>query len=120
MSRPFRRALTVIAALIVLALAGAACSDSPDVPLGSDGEPDPELVVGRDVYSIKCATCHGAEGQGGRGKRLNSGQAEAQYPDPADMEDVVSNGKGSGMPSFSDELTDAEIAAVVRYVREVL
>jgi mono/diheme cytochrome c family protein len=36
------------------------------------------------------------------------------------MEAVVAGGKGSGMPAFGDDLTDAEIAAVVRYIREVL
>jgi len=115
-----KHGLSVLVGVVVIALASAGCSDSPEVPLGPDGEPDSELVVGRDVYMGKCSSCHGAEGQGGRGKRLNNGQAVAQYPDPVDMEAVVAGGKGSGMPAFGDDLTDAEIAAVVRYIREVL
>ena len=36
------------------------------------------------------------------------------------MIQVVTEGKGSGMPSFDDKLDPDEIEAVVRYVRDVL
>jgi mono/diheme cytochrome c family protein len=44
----------------------------------------------------------------------------AAYPDVAAQIDVVTNGKGDGMPAFADKLTAGEIEAVVRYTREVL
>ncbi|MCB0994790.1 MAG: c-type cytochrome [Acidimicrobiales bacterium] len=107
------------AALVLAALAGCAGS-SPDVPLGPDGEPDPQLLLGRDVFSSKCATCHGSSGGGGRGPKLAEGEVVRAYPDIADQVAVVRAGKGNGMPAFEGDLTDEQIDAVVAYTREVL
>lgn len=98
----------------------AGCAQAPTVPLGSDGQPDPVLDRGRQIFASQCSVCHGSAGQGGRGVKLNDGRAEALYPEIADMTAVVSSGKGSGMPSFADRLSPSEIEAVVLYVREVL
>ena len=38
------------------------------------------------------------------------------FPDAADQEAVVANGRGS-MPAFADSLTPEQIAAVVEYTR---
>lgn len=113
--RPVRRAVVVFALVLV-----AACVQAPAVPLGIDGQPDPVLDQGRQIFASQCSTCHGSAGQGGRGAKLNGGRAEDQYPEIADMAAVVSSGKGSRMPSFAEELSPSEIEAVVRYVREVL
>ena len=123
MSTPLsERRRAAVAALVIVALMVAACGTSPprEVPLGAGGQADPELELGRDVYGRQCTVCHGNEGQGGRGKRLNEGRAVARYPNDVDMVAVVTNGLGSGMPSFESKLEPGEIDAVVRYVREVL
>ena len=67
------------------------------------------------IYSSTCATCHGATGLGSVGPRL-AGRVAARYPDVADQIALVSNGR-SGMPSFSDRLSETEIEAVVDYTR---
>ncbi len=115
---PIRRALAV--AGVAAGLATGCAGPAPDVPAGPDGEPDPVLVQGRDVYGSQCANCHGNEGQGGRGKPLNGGRALDRFPEIESMIEVVTEGKGSGMPSFGGKLADDEIEAVVRYVRDVL
>ncbi|MEM7286967.1 MAG: c-type cytochrome [Actinomycetota bacterium] len=115
---PLRRALLAVA---VAGLVAAGCGGAaPEVPLGADGQPDPVLELGRTVYGAQCSSCHGNEGQGGRGKPLNRGRALERYPEIEEMIAVVVEGKGSGMPSFEDRLEADEIEAVVRYVREVL
>lgn len=114
---PRRLAGLVLAAMVSVAACGG---QAPEVPLGPDGEPDPVLSLGREVYGARCSTCHGSEGQGGRGKKLNDGRAPAAYPDPADLVAVVVEGKGSGMPSFGNVLETDEIEAVAQYVLEVL
>jgi mono/diheme cytochrome c family protein len=101
-------------------LIAAGCADAPEVPLGPDGEPDAQLLVGRDLYASRCAVCHGTNGQGGRGPTLRDGAVLAAYPDPADMAAVVTNGLNQGMPAFGDALSAEEIDAVVAYVRDVL
>ena len=100
-------------------MVGACVGAPPDVPVRSDGSVDQVLVTGRSVFESKCVQCHGAEGQGGRGKRLNEGNVLLAYPTQASQIEFVSNGKGV-MPAFGNTLTDAELEAVVRYTREVL
>ena len=122
-ARPRHRARSVGAATVLwamLALGAMGCSSAPEVPVGPDGEPDPELVLGRDIYSARCSNCHGSEGQGGRGPRLNEGAALSAYPEASALADVIANGLGQGMPAFGDSLSGAEIDAVVAYIREVL
>ena len=89
------------------------------MPLGPDGSPDQELVLGRDVYKRRCANCHGAAGGGGTGPQLSDGAVAEQYPDPVDQRAIIADGRNA-MPSFSGSLSTTELDAVVRYTREVL
>lgn len=116
-TRTLRRGVLALWAAAVLVVSACA-SEVPEVPLGSDGEPDAVLLVGRDVFASRCSNCHGSAGGGGTGPRL-AGTVVQTYPDPADQEAVVRDGRGN-MPSFGGTLSDAEIEAVVRYTREVL
>ena len=93
--------------------------------LAGAGKPAPDeltnpavLEEGAVVYDRRCASCHGAEGQGGQGPRL-AGTVATLYPDPADEVAVVADGR-LAMPSFADTLTGEEIAAVVAYTRSGL
>ncbi len=105
--------------LVTALIVGACAGPPPNVSARADGSVDQVLVEGRSVYESKCVQCHGAEGQGGRGKQLNGGNVLLAYPTQASQIEFVSNGKGV-MPAFGNTLTDAELEAVVRYTREVL
>jgi mono/diheme cytochrome c family protein len=115
----FTRRVATLAIAGALAM-GACTGSSPDVPLGPDGVPDGVLSVGRQVWGSSCAGCHGSNGQGGRGKKLNDGAVFDLHPEIETMIAVINAGKGRGMPSFSAQLEPSEIEAVARYVREVL
>ena len=72
---------------------------------------------GKAIYDAICAACHMPNGMGGKGAGFypalaNNPKLES-WAYPATM---VLNGNG-GMPSFAKELTDAQIIAVVTYVR---
>jgi mono/diheme cytochrome c family protein len=71
---------------------------------------------GAEVFSSRCASCHGSDGGGGIGPRLSGGAVVDAYPDIADEIEVVAEGKGQ-MPSFGDRLTSKEIEQVVEYTR---
>jgi mono/diheme cytochrome c family protein len=114
--RSLRRGLAVI---VVSLAAGCAQGTAPEVPAGTDGTPDAELAAGRDIWTRRCASCHGAAGGGGRGPQLSGGRVLDRLADVDDHIDVVANGRG-GMPAFGGVLDDAEVEAVVRYNREVL
>jgi len=112
---------SLLLAVIAVATLVGACSvdDVPEIPIGVDGYPDPQLVTGRQVYIARCANCHGNDGGGGRGNKLSEGRMVAQYPDFGDQVRVVAEGVRS-MPGFAEVLEPNEIDAVVRYTREVL
>ena len=105
--------------LIAVTAFFAGCSpDTPKLPLSPDGKPDPVLAVGRDVWSQRCASCHGNEGDGGSGPKLSDGKVVEAFPNPADERQLILDGIGA-MPAF-DELSESQLEAVVRYTREVL
>jgi mono/diheme cytochrome c family protein len=101
--------------LVLGATVFAACS-SGSTPIATPS--DPVLAEGQSIYTQNCASCHGANGGGGFGKKL-AGVVVTKYPNIADQEAILVNGKGS-MPAFDSKLTAEQITAVTRYTREVL
>jgi cytochrome c oxidase subunit 2 len=104
-----------IAALIVgLVLVAQASCGGTETPLA-----DPQLQIGKSVYAVRCASCHGSKGQGVTGPRIGGGLLVRKYPDVADHRTVVVDGRNA-MPKFSAMLSGEDIDAVVRYTRESL
>lgn len=106
-----------LSALFVTAALGVSCAAPPPVPGIEDGSADPVLVRGREIWGRSCASCHAPDGSGARGPSLQA--IEVQIPVFADQVDVVADGRGS-MPGFGGRYSPEELAAVVRYTREVL
>lgn len=122
-------AIPVLAALPLWALLYAGTLFQPHEEL------DPIVARGRTLYATNCSGCHGAAGQGGTGRPL--GDVLKTFPDRADHIAWVENGSpaagtpygatgtpsqsgGFGpMPGFKDSLSAEDIAAIVRYEREV-
>src|SRR5215471_15344880 len=76
---------------------------------------------GADVFKAKCAMCHGADGSASTGMGKSMGlkplsSPEVQKMSDADMTALIANGKGK-MPASKGKLSDADIAAVVKYVK---
>jgi mono/diheme cytochrome c family protein len=109
---------TVLASAVAVAglsgaLAACSSSETPATPT------DPVLAEGQRIYNRNCASCHGSSGQGGGiGPRL-AGRVSEDFPDIADQEQFIADGKDS-MPGFEDRLTPEQIEAVARYTRESL
>ena len=130
--RSFRRTARWLAALVVVAglvlvvplLASATTEES-------DPEPDPQLVVGADVYTAVCEVCHQAGGVGTEGvfpPLLNNENVQ----DAAYVKTVIEEGRSgeliangvtydSLMPAvpLSDEDVDAVVAYIVAGFPEV-
>ena len=118
MSKP----TSIVGLVIAILLIATACvgGQIPEPPLAANGEPDPALVAGRDVWADNCVRCHGASGDGGRGPRLSEGRVVEKYPDENVQVSVVVNGLNGRMPGFRNQLTDEETANVVAYTRAAL
>ena len=86
------------------------------------------LEAGRRVYSAQCAMCHGDEGRGHPPKYPPlAGNQSITMSSPVNSIRMVLNGgyppgtkknpRPHGMPPFAHILNDAEVAAVVTYIR---
>jgi len=89
---------------------------------------DPQMVAGLAIYKDNCAPCHTDAGSGTPGlfSRL-AGSHAIQSDDPTSLIRAVLSGRqgvatkdkptGPAMPSFAWRLSDAQVAAVLTYVR---
>ncbi|MGB8520169.1 MAG: c-type cytochrome [Candidatus Tumulicola sp.] len=86
-----------------------------------------QAIDGKAVFALNCAACHGANGQGGGPYPPLANNPAVNAVDSAGVIQVVLNGRtgpitvngaqyGGNMPSWR-ELSDADIAAVLTYVR---
>ncbi|RYF89660.1 MAG: c-type cytochrome [Caulobacteraceae bacterium] len=107
---------------------------STGAPVQDSGERagEPLLAEGRRLYGSYCVDCHGADGQGkGNGKGaayppLAGNRAVTMTPAVNAIRLVLNGGfppgtagnpRPYGMPPYSHELNDAQVAAVLTYVR---
>lgn len=88
---------------------------APDRPVAVTAE---SLQLGADLYAQSCSRCHGADGQGTpRAPSLNVKGYLAETNDTALQQIITLGVAGTSMPAWGDRLTDAEIQAIVGYIR---
>lgn len=134
--------LLVLAILCATALTFAACSKGSNATTTqtastlSSSSPAPGGVLaqaagpssGASVYSTNCITCHQATGQGSPGMYPPLAENPVVTGDPARVIHIVKYGltgpikvKGNAfngqMPAWGSQLSNAQIAAAVTYVR---
>ncbi|MGW8250839.1 MAG: cytochrome c [Anaerolineales bacterium] len=96
-----------------------------EVPSGAIPAPDQSLPVtaeslqlGANLYTQSCSRCHGPEGQGTpRAPALNVKSFLEQTNDLAMQQIITSGVPGTAMPAWGDRLADAEIQAIVGFMR---
>lgn len=71
---------------------------------------------GRQLFLDNCAACHQPTGKGIAGAFPALAGSKVVLGDPKEPITRVLNGRG-GMPAFQNDLSDAEISAVLTYVR---
>ena len=107
-------AVAAFALMVVLLFVRQPADDTAPVSTSASAAPD-----GAQLYKARCASCHGANGEGGRGSQLNEGKVTKAFSDAASEVSFVKRGSGS-MPAFERSLNEAEIQAVVDFTRTVL
>jgi mono/diheme cytochrome c family protein len=73
-------------------------------------------TVGASIFTINCARCHQANGQGSRTIPALAGNKAVMAADPSAIIVTVQQGRHL-MPSWDGQLTPSDIAAVLTYVR---
>lgn len=113
--------MQLVVALLALTSGAGACRQS-EVPVGD--EKPREVAAGKILFERKCASCHGATGNGKTitasrfpyanlidGKWRGDGSAES-------IERQIRTGHDP-MPTFQGKLTDEEIRQTAAYVAEL-
>jgi mono/diheme cytochrome c family protein len=100
---------------------------APKVPAPADAEPHRfvrgDAAAGARLYADACASCHGEAGEGKEGPALANPRFLAAATDTYLLETIRRGRRGTSMPGFAGAspahrvLDDAEIAAVVAFVR---
>ena len=102
---------------------GSAIEGTSPTPLS-----DPVMTAGQAIYRDQCSACHGLDGRGTPHLFPSLADAPAvRARDPSSLIRVVLRGARSvataeeptapGMPSFGWQLSDAQVAAVLTYIR---
>ena len=109
------RMFAVRAALTLCLLSCALAAQAPN-PFAKDPA---AAEIGRGVFRIYCAPCHGIHAQGGRGPDLSHGVFHAGEHD-GDIYRTISQGvPGTEMESYAGTLTDDNIWRIVTYLRSL-
>lgn len=120
-----KKLLLTLLMLFVIAVVATACgSDNNNADNGNNVENNDNgnnnggetTASGEDVYKDECLSCHGDEGEGASGPKL---QGDDFASDVDSVVEQVEEG-GGDMPSFKDQLSDDEIQAVSEYVSDEL
>lgn len=92
-------------------------SQGPPIP-DVDGWREADLARGLELFVANCAACHGPTGAG-IAVGQNDVSSNLDIASPIEIAEAVRAGPGV-MPRFSDEIvTDADLEAVVRWVRSL-
>jgi mono/diheme cytochrome c family protein len=132
---PVKRTLLAGALGFVL-LAGLAYAFVQLTQLGSKGTDEARIALGRSLYAVHCARCHGKnlEGQTDWQTRLPSGRLPApphdasghtwHHPDHIligitkdGLKPYAEKDYASDMPAFAKVLPDEEIAAIITFIK---
>jgi cytochrome c6 len=76
------------------------------------------------LFKSKCAVCHAPDGSGSgaMGKQLGVTDLradEVQKQTDAQLNDSITNGKGTKMPAYKGKITDDQIKGLVGFIRSL-
>jgi len=111
-----RGSATVVCAMVLWTIGRAAASAQPQAPLHDSQYSDADIAYGATLYTSKCVTCHGTQGDAIGGVNLRSGTFRNALID-RDLERFIRAGSPAGMPAF--RLDNAEMAGIIAYLRNM-
>lgn len=89
---------------------------APDIPIPTTEE---SIALGEQLFAANCARCHGPEGQGTpRAPSLNVQSFFVDRSDQAIQQIITSGVPGTAMPTWGDRMSEAEIQAIVGFIRQ--
>ena len=137
MQRQFSQTLLVLMTLLLIGCASDAAQVEQDPIAPQEVAKRDVLTVGESVYASNCASCHGAdlEGQANWQTPNDDGTFRSpphdesghtwHHPDSYLLDRIRNGTQGldanmqalSNMPAYAEQLTDAEIEAVLTFIK---
>ena len=108
--RPLSACIVILASFLV-----GGCNSNQSQELTSEQQ---MLRTGKELFSQRCASCHGARGSG-MGARSGPGLQGDNYRYGNDRDAVLTSirdGREDGMPAFESVFTREQIEALTEYV----
>jgi putative heme-binding domain-containing protein len=107
---------TVVRATVLWTIGLATAVAQAQAPLHDSQYPDADIAYGATLYTSKCVTCHGTQGDGIGGVNLRGGTFRNAVID-RDLERFIRAGSPAGMPAFA--LDNADMAGIIAYLRNM-
>jgi putative heme-binding domain-containing protein len=111
-----RTCTTVVVAMVLWAIGLAGARAQTQAPLHDSQYSDADIAYGATLYTAKCVTCHGTQGDAIGAVNLRSGTFRNALVD-RDLERFIRAGSPAGMPAF--RLDNADMAGIVAYLRNM-
>ncbi|HEY4200627.1 MAG TPA: cytochrome c [Devosiaceae bacterium] len=105
----------LLAGLVAMLSVGVIASGAALAQESLDAQMKPLMTEGKTVFADNCAVCHGDNGEGNVGPKLDGNEWIKTRANIINQ--VLFGATDHGMPPFAPELTDEQIAAVTTYVR---
>lgn len=133
--RILKLSIVAVFAFIVFAACSQEQTSAPSGPETPAAPAEPaapatpdEVATGENIYKQNCMKCHKEDGTGGdveiRGHTLKAENLVSdkmkKEPDSVYIEYITKGVPSEGMPSFNEKLSQDEMKAVVKYIREKL
>ena len=106
----------MVCAMVLWTIGRAAAWAQTQAPLHDSQYSDADIAYGATLYTSKCVTCHGTQGDAIGGVNLRSGTFRNAVID-RDLERFIRAGSPAGMPAF--RLDNAEMAGIIAYLRNM-
>jgi putative heme-binding domain-containing protein len=110
------RSVTAVIAGTVLSIGLATGAGHAQAPLHDSQYSDADIAYGASIYTARCVTCHGTQGDGIGGVNLRSGTFRNAVID-RDLERFIRTGSPAGMPPFA--LDAGDMAGIIAYLRNM-
>ena len=94
----------------------AATVGDAQTPLHDSQYSDADIAYGAALYTARCVTCHGTQGDAIGGVNLRSGTFRNAVVD-RDLERFIRTGSAAGMPAFA--LDTGDMAGIIAYLRNM-
>ena len=126
-----RRVLMLGLGFLILIGISVACGVAGQQGVAPNSQADEPPPDGQTLYEAQCASCHGIDGEGQPNWQIpnaegvfpapphNSEGHTWHHPDQVLLEITAKGGSlpNSGMPGFSDKLTEPEMEAILAHIK---